>query len=250
MALLEARNISKKYAPGKLLVKVLADASLSVEQGESVAIIGRSGAGKSTLLHILGGLDSPDSGTVSFKGNYFYPLVHATSTGRASGTPEHVSLKQRISAARFRTASRARHIGFVFQAYHLLPELSVLENTILPAMAAMAAMEPGTDMRRRGMELLTAVGLSERAEHMPLELSGGEQQRLALARALMNNPELVLADEPTGNLDDTTGQQVLDFLFGLSRDQKRTVVLVTHNEKVARQCNRVLLLTNGSLSEG
>jgi len=114
----------------------------------------------------------------------------------------------------------------------------------------MAATEQGTGMRSRGMELLTAVGLSERAEHMPLELSGGEQQRLALARALMNNPELVLADEPTGNLDDTTGQQVLDFLFGLSRDQKRTVVLVTHNEKVARQCNRVLLLANGILSEG
>lgn len=241
MALIEAKNISKKYSPGKILVQVLSNASISVEPGETVAIVGRSGAGKSTLLHIIGGLDAPDSGTVTFRNESLYP----GNTARR-WTPGQVRL--RIAAGRFRTAIRARHIGFVFQAYHLLPELSVLENTILPAMTSAGAAEPGTSIRRRGMDLLAAVGLANRAEHMPLELSGGEQQRLALARSLMNNPELVLADEPTGNLDDETGQQVLDFLFGLSRNQKRTVVLVTHNEKVAGQCSRVLVLANGRIS--
>ena len=228
MALIEAQNISKKYTPGRKVVQVLSGTSIAVEPGETVAIIGRSGAGKSTLLHILGGLDAPDSGVVAFKGRSLY----------GNG-----------SSARFRTSLRARHIGFVFQAYHLLPELSVLENTLLPARASLSAVQPGTDIRRRGMELLAAVGLSERADHMPLELSGGEQQRLALARSLMNDPELVLADEPTGNLDDDTGQQVLDFLFGILRNQKRTVVLVTHNEKVANQCRRVLTLVSGRLME-
>lgn len=249
MPLLEARNISKRYAPGKTLVQVLSGASLAVEPGDTVAIIGRSGAGKSTLLHILGGLDAPDSGTVAFKGrNLYHGHDQAGPAGTAKGRA-HASFRERMAAAKFRTATRARHIGFVFQAYHLLPELSVLENTILPAMAAMSAVAPGTDIRQRGMELLTAVGLSHRAEHMPLELSGGEQQRLALARALMNDPELVLADEPTGNLDEATGTQVLDFLFGLSKNQKRTVVLVTHNEKVAHQCSRVLRLADGCISE-
>jgi lipoprotein-releasing system ATP-binding protein len=245
MALLEAKNISKKYTPGKILVQVLTGASLTVEPGETIAIVGRSGAGKSTLLHILGGLDAPDSGTVTFKGTNLYNSDAVGSAAKSGRVP----FRQRLSAARFRTETRARHIGFVFQAYHLLPELTVVENTILPAMATSSSVEPGTDIHRRGMELLAAVGLTARAEHMPLELSGGEQQRLALARSLMNNPELVLADEPTGNLDDETGQQVLDFLFGLSKDQRRTVVLVTHNEKVASQCSRVMTLAAGCLAE-
>ncbi|MEI6970644.1 MAG: ABC transporter ATP-binding protein [bacterium] len=243
MPLIEASNISKRYSPGKILVQVLSGASLAVEPGETVAIVGRSGAGKSTLLHILGGLDAPDTGTVTFKGRSLY---HPDGP---SASPVRASIRERIAAARFRTGLRARHIGFVFQAYHLLPELTVLENTILPSMAAMSEIEPGTDIRQRAMELLAAVGLSQRADHMPLELSGGEQQRLALARALMNNPELVLADEPTGNLDETTGAQVLDVLFGLSKTRKRTVILVTHNEKVASQCNRVLRLADGHISE-
>ena len=249
MALLEAKNISKKYTPGKILVQVLTGASLTVEPGETIAIVGRSGAGKSTLLHILGGLDAPDSGTVTFKGTSLYSGPCGDDAVGSAAKSQRVPFRQRLSAARFRTETRARHIGFVFQAYHLLPELTVVENTILPAMATTSSVEPGTDIHRRGMDLLAAVGLTARAEHMPLELSGGEQQRLALARSLMNNPELVLADEPTGNLDDETGQQVLDFLFGLSKDQRRTVVLVTHNEKVASQCSRVLTLAAGCLAE-
>lgn len=250
MALLDARDISKKYSPGKVLVQVLSGASISVERGESVAIIGRSGAGKSTLLHILGGLDAPDSGTVAFNGQSFYNKFDSAGPDATMRRWLPDALRLRVAAAHFRNLIRARHIGFVFQGYHLLPELSVIENAILPAMTALGAAAHVTDIRQRGMELLTAVGLAERAEHMPLELSGGEQQRLALARALMNNPELVLADEPTGNLDDATGRQVLDFLFGLSKDQKRTVVLVTHNEKVAGQCDRVLRLANGQISNG
>jgi len=144
---------------------------------------------------------------------------------------------------------RASHIGFVFQSYHLLPEMDVVENVMLPAMARGARRAGAVGGRGRAMALLEAVGLEGRATHPPLELSGGEQQRVALARALMNDPEVVLADEPTGNLDNTTGAQVLDYLFRLVKARGHTLLLVTHNEQVARACDRMMRLSGGALEE-
>jgi len=219
--ILQVERLGKTYMLGRSAIPVLRDVSLAVRAGEVISITGASGSGKSTLLHIIGGLDQPSGGTVRFQGRDLYAL----------------------SAAQ-RTVVRARHIGFVFQFYHLLPELDVLENVMLPALSLPRAT---VGMRDRAQSLLEAVGLAGRANHLPMELSGGEQQRVALARALMNQPDLVLADEPTGNLDSVTGSQVLEFLFALTRGQRRTLVLVTHNSAVARLCDRVLELKDGCL---
>jgi len=220
-AILEADAIEKTYRIGHETIPVLRGADLTVQAGERVAIIGLSGAGKSTLLHVLGGLDRPDAGCVRLDGADLYGL----SAGR-------------------RTRLRACAIGFVFQSYHLLPELDVLENVMLPAMAY-----GGAARRRKGLQraraLLDAVGLSDRASHRPLELSGGEQQRAALVRALINSPRLILADEPTGNLDETTGTRVLDQLFALVREQDTALVMVTHNADMAARCDRTLRLADG-----
>jgi predicted ABC-type transport system involved in lysophospholipase L1 biosynthesis ATPase subunit len=201
---------------------VLKGVSVAIKAGETVAIIGPSGAGKSTLLHALGGLDQPSSGTVLFKGRDVYRL-----------------------SANERNALRAKHVGFVFQSYHLLPELDVLENVLLPTMSLWEMRKDAKEHRRRAEALLAAVGLSERMEHTPMELSGGEQQRVALARALINEPELLLADEPTGNLDSATGEQILSCLFSLTREKGHTLVLVTHNDEIAARCDRVIHVRDG-----
>jgi predicted ABC-type transport system involved in lysophospholipase L1 biosynthesis ATPase subunit len=224
--LMKADNLHKSYAIMHRTVSVLRGVSFSVESGTSVAIVGASGAGKSTLLHILGGLDTPDSGTVIFQGTDLY----------------------RCSAGR-RSLIRAKHIGFVFQSYHLLPELTVLENAVLPAMTGKGTVSSFSAMKERARELLSRVGLEERAQHRPMELSGGEQQRLALARALMNEPDFLLADEPTGNLDDETGRQVLDYVFDLARERRHTLVVVTHSEQVAERCSRHIRLNEGILAD-
>jgi len=237
--ILQVERLSKTYMLGRAAIPVLRDVSLAVHAGEVISIVGASGSGKSTLLHILGALDQPSSGTVRFQGRDLYAL----SAGQ-------------------RTVVRARHIGFMFQFYHLLPELDVLENVMLPALSAnggggglrprrlgasgQAAKCP-VGMRARAQSLLESVGLADRANHLPMELSGGEQQRVAMARALMNQPDLVLADEPTGNLDSVTGSQVLQFLFALTRGNGHTLILVTHNIAVARLCDRVLELKDGCL---
>lgn len=222
--LLEARDLRRVYTVGPAACEVLQGISLQVRRGESLCIMGASGAGKSTLLHILGGLDQPTAGAVWLDGQDLYAL----------------------SPAR-RTELRAVRLGFVFQAYHLLPELSVLENVLLPAQSRRGAWRRAEALRRRARELLARVALDHRADHRPSELSGGEQQRTALARALMNQPDLVLADEPTGNLDSRMGRQVLDYLFDLGREQGRTLVMVTHNEAVADRCTRKLVLRDGGL---
>jgi lipoprotein-releasing system ATP-binding protein len=235
--ILRVDSLRKTYLIGKTDVPVLRDVCLEVQTGESVAIIGASGAGKSTLLNILGGLDEPSGGTVFFKGTDLY----------------------RLSAGK-RTGVRAHQIGFVFQFYHLLPELDVLENVLLPTMIraptpirqawqwlAQSGPSGAGVFRARALELLLAVGLAHRADHLPMELSGGEQQRVALVRALMNQPDLLLADEPTGNLDPMTGALVLDALFDLSCQARHTLILVTHNESVARRCGRILRLVDGRL---
>jgi len=225
MHLLHATDVHKTYILPHKRVEVLKGASLSVDAGERVAIVGRSGAGKSTLLNMLGGLDKPDAGTVSILGQPLYQL-----------------------SQRKRTALRAEHIGFVFQSYHLLPEMDVTENVMLPAMTGIRNISR-TQMRRRAQELLDWVGLADRMNHTPLELSGGEQQRVALARALVNEPALILADEPTGNLDRMTGGQIIEMLFGLSRTRELSVVMVTHSTETASLCDRVFELQDGLLAE-
>ena len=221
--MLEATDLHKTYKLPRKRVKVLKGAALHVAQGECVAIVGRSGAGKSTLLHVLGGLDRPNAGEVRIDGQPLYAL-----------------------SQRRRTALRAAKIGFVFQSYHLLPEMDVTENVMLPAMTGVTHL-PRRQIRKRALTLLDQVGLADRACHMPLELSGGEQQRVALARALITDPALILADEPTGNLDRTTGAQIMELLFGLSHSRALSLVMVTQSPETAALCDRVLELRDGLL---
>lgn len=206
MSVLDAIDLKKRFKlPGQKPIEVLKGISFSVQPGEKVAIIGRSGAGKSTLLNILGGLERPTSGTVT----------------------------------------RPKNVGFVFQQYHLMSELTVLENVLLPTMAK--AQRVNGSRRRRAEELLGKVGLQDRLHHLPAELSGGEMQRVALARALVTDPALVLADEPTGNLDAMTGAEILKMLAELSLGST-SLVMVTHSPDAAAICNRVLTLENGLLA--
>ena len=220
--ILRAEEVHKTYHIGRRSVEVLHGVSLTIHRGETISIMGASGAGKSTLMHILGGLDRPDSGDIFF---------------------EDTSLVKMNPAKR--AAFRAKRCGFIFQSYHLLPELDVLQNVILPSMA----VGNGRDVKARAEELLEKVGLAGRMDHRPMELSGGEQQRVAIARALMNDPDLILADEPTGNLDSHTGENILNNLFDLAQSATRTLIIVTHNDAVARRCQRELILKDGKLEE-
>jgi len=221
-SLIETIDIRRSFVMGTRTLEVLRGVSLTVVEGESLAISGMSGAGKSTLLHVMGGLDRPTAGRVLYRGRDLYAV-----------------------GDRERSAVRAQKIGFVFQAYHLLPELTVLENVLLPGLSAYGAFLRGPRLRERAAMLLGRVGLSERALHRPNELSGGEQQRAAIARALMNGPELLLADEPTGNLDSKTGEDVLHYLFELAQEEGLTLVMVTHNTTVAARCGRHIELRDG-----
>ena len=224
MPVLEVQNVAKSYRlPGQKTIPVLEDVSLSVELGEHVAIVGRSGAGKTTLLNILGGLDCPTSGDVRIDG---------------------VSLFHGFGAARRRNRIRASKIGFVFQSFHLMPELDIVENVVLPAMTGAVKI---ASPRTRAKELLAKVGLSDRMNHLPSELSGGEQQRVALARALMCGPRIVFADEPTGNLDKLTGAEIMKLLFEVS-ETPFALVMVTHSQEAAALCDRVLTLGHGKLA--
>ncbi len=226
MPVLEVQNVAKSYRlPGKKSIPVLEDVSLSVTPGEHVAIIGRSGAGKTTLLNILGGLDTPTSGDVLLDGE---------------------SLFQGAGAVRRRNRIRASKIGFVFQSFHLMPELDIVENVLLPAMTGAAKIKSPRD---RAKELLAKVGLADRLNHLPNELSGGEQQRVALARALMCAPRIVFADEPTGNLDKMTGAEIMKLLFDVS-ETPFALVMVTHAQEAAALCDRVLTLDGGRLKPG
>jgi lipoprotein-releasing system ATP-binding protein len=224
-SLLSAHGIKKSYRKGKLAVPVLKGVDFEARQGEFVAIVGQSGCGKSTLLHILGTLDAPDAGEIHFEGNRIDNL-----------------------APRGRDVLRNKHFGMIFQFYHLLPELSTLENVLAPIMIRYGVFSYWRHKREhteRAKALLEMVGLSHRLTHKPRELSGGEMQRAAIARALIAQPQLLLADEPTGNLDQKTGAEILTLLRTLNRQHGLSVVMVTHDQAIARQADRIVPLANG-----
>jgi putative ABC transport system ATP-binding protein/lipoprotein-releasing system ATP-binding protein len=213
-----ARDLRRSFTLGKGKVDVLRGVSLEIQSGESIFLVGASGAGKTTLLYTLAGLERPESGTVTFEGRELY------KSGESS-----------------QARHRNERIGFVFQGYFLLPELTALENTLLPSMIGKHTSE------ERAIQALERVGLKHRLHHLPAELSGGEQQRVAIARALMNDPSVVFADEPTGNLDSHTGQEIVGLLMNLVRESGKTLVVVTHDPKLADRGDRKLEMRDGLL---
>ncbi|MHC4394086.1 MAG: ABC transporter ATP-binding protein [Planctomycetota bacterium] len=224
--ILKAEGIYKSYRMGTTEVRVLKGVDLAVKKGEFVAIIGASGSGKSTLLHILGTLDKPDKGIVRFEGR-------------------DLSRQSMRQLNEFRN----KRVGFVFQFYHLLDELNVLENVFLPTMAGKGVigwLRCRRWAKKRAAEVLSELGLGKRGKHKPFQLSGGERQRTAIARALMNEPKLLLADEPTGNLDSATGNGILKVFEKLNR-AGQTIVMVTHDEKIAQRAGRIITLTDGKI---
>lgn len=232
--IIAAVNLHKTYRMGRVNVPVLRGVSLSVQPGEWVAILGASGSGKSTLLHLLGGLDRPTSHIPSSEG----------AAGSIRFGDQSLTDLSQAALDRYRNQS----VGFVFQFYHLLPELNIEENVLVPAMARFgrfAFAAKARLLRERARLLLADFGLSHRYAHRPAELSGGERQRVAIARALINDPPLLLADEPTGNLDRTTGDAILDQLASQRARDRRTLVMVTHDLHVARRADRVVHLADG-----
>jgi lipoprotein-releasing system ATP-binding protein len=220
--LIALRNLTKEYVDGPRVVRVLTGLDLEIAAGERVAIVGESGVGKSTLLHILGTLDRPTSGEVWFDG-------------------EDLATKSDHELAHFRN----REVGFIFQFHHLLPDFTALENVMMPALISGASRDVAC---QRASELLNRVGLAERLEHKPGELSGGEQQRVAVARALIQEPRVVLADEPTGNLDPVTAAGVQDLLIELNAERRLTLVVVTHSGGLAAAMDRTLRLSAGRIA--
>jgi len=219
---LAAERLGKQVSSPEGTLAILADVTLDVRRGESVAVVGASGAGKSTLLALLAGLDEPTSGRVWLAGR---ELTALDEDGRA--------------------ALRARHVGFVFQSFHLVPALTALENVMLPLELAGRA-----DARRTALEVLDRVGLAERVGHYPRQLSGGEQQRVAIARAFVAGPDVLFADEPTGNLDSGTGGRIMDLLFGVNAGAGTTLILVTHDRSIAARCGRLVRLDAGRMVDG
>jgi lipoprotein-releasing system ATP-binding protein len=222
--LLSARGLHKTYMLGQRSLEVLRGVDVELQRGEFLALRGASGAGKSTLLHLLGGLDAPNQGEILLAGRNLAKLG-------------------RRELARV----RSKEVGFIFQAYYLLPELDALENVCLPARMART---PASEAEARGRELLARVGLGERLEHKPYELSGGEQQRVAIARAMINQPNLILADEPTGNLDSHTGEEIIELLCALRDEKQTTLIMATHDARLAARAPKVVELVDGLIANG
>ncbi|HVK18342.1 MAG TPA: ABC transporter ATP-binding protein [Fimbriiglobus sp.] len=227
--MLVADNLTKSYRRHADAVKVLQGLNLAVAEGEFLSIVGASGSGKSTLLHLLGTLDAPDAGAIYLDGRRIDNL-----------------------RGRDRDELRNKTFGFIFQFYHLLPELTALDNVLMPAYIAHSTVgwwRSRREWRRRAQELLDRVGLGHRVKHKPREMSGGEMQRAAVARALLSRPRVLLADEPTGNLDVETGREIVRLLRELNRDDGVTVVMVTHNLEIAAVTDRVVRMTHGRVAE-
>ena len=223
MPILEAKNITKRYpVAGRADVEVFRDLSFELNEGEIVALIGSSGSGKSTLLHLLGTLDRPSGGEIEIEGKHVAKM-----------------------SDRELSAFRNRRIGFIFQFHHLLPEFTALENVAMPGMIAGKSLD---EMRPRATELLTDAGLSERLDHRPSMLSGGESQRVAVARAFSMQPAIILADEPTGNLDTRNSDILFGLIKNLSRKHNQTFLIATHNLDLAKQADRTIMLENGKLN--
>jgi len=220
--IVKAQDLHKSYDLGRRMIEVLHGVNFEIGEGEFLSLQGASGTGKSTLLHLLGGLDDPTSGEVI-----------------ASG--QSLSAMSSMRLAKWRNGE----VGFVFQSYHLMPEFDALENVLLPARMAQANR---VESQQRAESLLKRVGLVKRMHHLPAELSGGEQQRVALARALINQPQLLLADEPTGNLDSKTGSEVLNLLCELQAEAKLTMIIATHDDKVAKRALRTVQLVDGLIA--
>jgi len=214
-----ARDLRRSFQIGKSAISVLRGIHLEIAHAEAVFLCGASGAGKTTLLYTLAGLETPESGEVEFEGQSIY----------------------KIGGDRLARLRNAR-MGFVFQSYFLLPELTAIENVLVPAMIA------GRSAGARAEELLARVGLAERMGHLPAEMSGGEQQRVAIARSLINDPAILFADEPTGNLDSKNGESIMDLLLGVARADRKTLVVVTHDENLARKGDRLLRIEDGCLA--
>ncbi len=227
--LLVAQNLHKAYRKHKIEVPVLKGLDLEVERGEFVSLVGASGCGKSTLLHLLGTLDRPDEGRIYLDGR------------RIDNLP-----------SRARDELRNKTFGFIFQFYHLLPELNTLENALAPQMIRHSIFTwwlKRRELRRQGQALLERVGLGHRLKHKPRELSGGEMQRAAIARALMNQPQVLLADEPTGNLDADTGSEIVRLLHDLNRQEGLTIIMVTHNAEIAAEADRAVRMVGGRIED-
>ena len=221
MEILRTQNLCKVYGKGDTQVKALQDVSFTVEKGEFTAVVGESGSGKSTLLNCIGGLDTPTSGHIYLNGEDLYSMKETK-----------------------RTVFRRRHIGFIFQSFHLISELNVEQNIIFPLL-----LDNKKPNREQTDEILEVLGLTDRRTHLPSQLSGGQQQRVAIGRALIAKPMLVLADEPTGNLDSKNSQDVMDLLCKASRHYQQTVLMITHNINLTASVDRVLRVTDGILSE-
>ena len=224
---LRAEGLSRAYAKGQVKVPVLHGVDLCVGRGEFVSIVGKSGCGKSTLMHLFGLLDTPDAGQVRLEQNRIDDLPAAT-----------------------RDELRNRIFGFVFQFYHLLPELTLLENVLAPLMIRYSAWEywrRRAEFREDAMAIIKKMGLDHRLKHYPTELSGGEMQRAAIARALIGKPDVLLADEPTGNLDAATGREIMAMMTRLNEEEGLTIIMVTHDEMIARQANRIVRLAEGRI---
>lgn len=217
--MMKIQDLKKSYGQGQSRVEVLKGLNFEINSGETVALVGKSGSGKSTLLSLLAGLDTPDSGKITINEKEI----------------SHLREKELIQF-------RASHIGIVFQQFHLVSTLTALENVLLPL-----ELLKRENAREEAQKLLEAVGLTHRLDHLPSELSGGESQRVAIARALAIRPALLFADEPSGNLDEETGEKVMDLLFKLVEETRTTLVLVTHDPELARRCSRVIHLEHGSL---
>jgi len=222
--IIETRNVNKTYHKGRNKIEAVRDVSISIEKGSSIAIIGPSGAGKSTLLHMLGGLDRPSKGSIHFDGDNLYKF-----------------------GDRERSGLRNERIGFIFQFYNLLPDFNVLENVIMPRLISKGRIRAGNDIKNRALALLKKMDMLDRLEHRPAELSGGEAQRVAIARALINDPDILLCDEPTGNLDSAMGKEIYDILYGIGRERKMSIVIVTHHENRSFSYDKIYYMNDGQV---